>query len=43
MMMTPNLMEDVMVMSCCHRCDVSVTYEDGDEHDGDRERVRQYD
>ena len=33
----------VMVMSYCHRCDMIVTCDDGDEHDGGLERVRQCD
>ena len=33
----------VMVMSYCHRCDVIVTHDGGDEHDGDLERVRRCD
>ena len=38
-----NLAEDVMVMGCCHLCDVIVTTDDADEHDGDYERVRRHD
>ena len=41
--LTLNLVEDVMVMNYCHRCDVIRTSDDDAEYDGDYGRVRRCD